>query len=195
MRYSRILLQYDRNPRNSKFEQKFIEKSQKTCNKAFTDAYMYLTWASLCPIFADLSLPLFSQRPLWIVPHGIFLLTIISLLYTILDLPFTISFYRLGHNSPKTPSFCLWWYWIDHSILTISLFLTATASVERHILIFRSAWLNIYHGRWILHYIPLIFCVVYPPIYYLILMYLHPWVNPWGFYHFRERIFFSILTP
>lgn len=99
--------------------------------------------------------------------HAIFLLMVVSSLYIILDLPFIISYYRLGYDLYHTQSFCVYWYWLDYTLITLSLFLTATASVQRHILVFNGRWLQGPRQRWILHYMPLGFCILYPTVFYL----------------------------
>jgi hypothetical protein len=109
--------------------------------------------------------------------HAIFLLMIVSFLYITLDLPVTINYYRLGYESPRTHWFCLWWYWIDYTLVVISLFLTATASVQRHILVFHTHWLHTFRTRWLLHFLPLIFCFVYPSMFYSIFLLIYPCKN------------------
>ena len=100
--------------------------------------------------------------------HAIFLLMIVSFLYITFDLPFTIHRYRLGYDSHRTETFCLLWYWLDYSLVVVSLLLTAIASIQRHILVFHSHWLHSYPKRWFIHYSPLIFSLIYPPVFYLI---------------------------
>ena len=109
--------------------------------------------------------------------HAILLLTIISFLYIILDLPFTINSYRLGYDSSRSPSFCRWWYWIDYTIISTSLLMTAIASIQRHILIFNIHYFNQNYLRLLFHYVPLMICLVYSPIFYLILIYFYPCEN------------------
>ena len=106
--------------------------------------------------------------------HAIFLLMVVSFLYTVLDLPFIISYYRLGYDVHRTRSFCVYWYWLDYTLLTYSLFLTATASIQRHILVFNARWLQGPRKRWILHYSPLLFCIVYPAVFYLTVIAFYP---------------------
>ena len=105
--------------------------------------------------------------------HAIFLLTIVSLLYTSFDLPFSINYFRIGQHPYRSIPFCLWWYWFDSSLLSMSLFLTATASIQRHILIFNSQWLHVKRTRWLVHYIPLIISVLYPPVFYVAFIFLY----------------------
>lgn len=106
--------------------------------------------------------------------HVIFLLILVSLFYITFDLPFIINHYRLGYDYYRKPLFCFWWYWIDYTLVTMSLFLTATASIQRHILVFHSYALRIRRKRWFLHFIPLIVCVMYPSLFYFISICFYP---------------------
>ena len=106
--------------------------------------------------------------------HAILLLIVTSFAYIALDLPFTISSYRLGYDIVRGKLFCAWWYWLDYSLLAVSLFITATASVQRYILIFKAHLLRQSRARWLLHYIPLLLCLIYPPIIYLIAILFYP---------------------
>ena len=106
--------------------------------------------------------------------HAVFLLSIISFLYTSFDLPFSMNYFRLGQHPYRTIPFCLWWYWFDYTLLITSLFLTATASIQRHVLVFHSPWLHGRQRRLLLHYIPLIISVVYPPLFYVVFIFLYP---------------------
>ena len=106
--------------------------------------------------------------------HAVLLLIVLSLLYTSFDLPFSINYFRLGYHSYRSIPFCLWWYWFDYSLIGMSLFLTATASIQRHILIFHSSWLKLRWARILLHYVPLLISMTYPPLFYIVLMFLYP---------------------
>lgn len=105
--------------------------------------------------------------------HTILLLTVISFLYTSFDLPFSLNYFRLGYHPYRSIPFCLWWYWFDYSLLGMSLFLTATASVQRHILIFHSHWFSVGKRRLFLHYVPLMASMAYPPAFYFIFIFLY----------------------
>ena len=106
--------------------------------------------------------------------HVILLLTIMSFLYISFDLPFTINSYRLNFDQPRTKSFCLWWYWLDYVLVVGSLLLAATASVQRHVLIFNFQFFHRKSLRIVFHYCPLIICILYPPIFYFVLIYFYP---------------------
>ena len=106
--------------------------------------------------------------------HAVFLLTIVSFVATAFDLPFHISSFRLGEHIYRSIPFCFWWTWFDFSLTAMSLLLTATASVQRHILVFYSHWLQIRKRRILLHYVPLTICVVYPPLFYAGVIFIYP---------------------
>ncbi|UJR07432.1 hypothetical protein I4U23_011718 [Adineta vaga] len=106
--------------------------------------------------------------------HVILLLTIVSFLYLILDIPFSMNAFHTGYDLIRTLTFCLWWYWIDYTLLVVSLYLAAIASLQRHILIFHSHWFRLRRLRWMLHYVPLIFALLYPALFYLICIYFYP---------------------
>ena len=109
--------------------------------------------------------------------HVIFLLIIVSFFYVTLDLPLIINHYRIGYDNYRKISFCFWWYWLDYTLLTTSLYLTATASIQRHILVFNSYLLRINRKRWLYHYIPLIFSIIYPSIFYFITIIFYPCIT------------------
>lgn len=109
--------------------------------------------------------------------HAILLIIFISFLYTSFDLPFTISSYRLGFDLYRSVTFCQWWYWIDYTLVGISLHITAVASVQRYIFIFKSYLLRNRPTRWIFHYFPLIFPLIYTSIFYFVVIYFYPCEN------------------
>ena len=105
--------------------------------------------------------------------HAVFLLTIVSLLYTAFDLPFSMNYFRQGFHPYRSIPFCLWWYWFDYSLVSMSLYLTATASIQRHILVFHSHLLQVRTKRIVLHYLPLAISVLYPPSFYIGFMFIY----------------------
>ena len=106
--------------------------------------------------------------------HAILLLTVLSFLFTVSDLPFSMNYLRIGSHPYRSIPFCLWWYWYDYSLLASCLFLTATASIQRHILIFHAHLLQVGRKRLLLHYIPLIISIGYPPVFFVFIMFLYP---------------------
>lgn len=105
--------------------------------------------------------------------HGSLLIILTSFIYVTLDLPFTISSYRLGYDIYRTLNFCKWWYWIDYSLVAMSLLITATASVQRFVLIFKHNIFRTRRNRYLLHYFPLLFSVLYPQVFYAIVIFFN----------------------
>ena len=99
--------------------------------------------------------------------HSIIGLIFISLIETASELPIALNYLRLGYVQPMKYGFCLFWIWYNFSLQTTNLILMTWTSIERHILIFHSNWIRTRYGKWIWHYIPLIFCLTYIPIFYL----------------------------
>ena len=98
--------------------------------------------------------------------HSIIALIIISFIETTSELPIALQYLRLGHVQPNKNSFCLFWIWYNFSLQTTNLILMTWTSIQRHILIFHSNWVQTSMGKLKWHYIPLIFCVTYIPIFY-----------------------------
>lgn len=106
--------------------------------------------------------------------HVLLILVILSLLYMTLDLPFSINSYRLGFDQPRDKSFCLWWYFLDYTLIIASIFLTAIASVQRHILIFHAHWFYSKRVKYLLHFLPIFLCLIYPILFYLSTIIFYP---------------------
>ena len=138
-----------------------------------THKFVLLLIVEICSILCSMTILSYLVR-CWHVMvikalrnHIILILMIISFINVTLDLPFTINTYRLGYDDPRTPTFCRWWYWIDYTLIITSLFLTASASVQRHVLIFNAHWLNSRRTRLLVHFMPILICLIYPPVFYL----------------------------
>ena len=106
--------------------------------------------------------------------HAVFLLTIVSFLSVTCDLPFQMNFLQFGEYLYRSVPFCVWLTWFDFSLTTMSLLLTVTASLQRHILVFYSHWMQVRRKRILFHYVPLAFCMIYPPLFYLGAVYIYP---------------------
>lgn len=118
-----------------------------------------------------------SENHVWLV-----LLTI-NFLQLIVDLPMPLSFYNLGKVWPVNDSYCVWWTWYEYSLNAVSLILMSWASVQRYFFIFYprfllgSSW-----KKWIYHYIPIILCISFPLLWYMIQVVISPsCINVWDF--------------
>ncbi|CAF0942170.1 unnamed protein product [Adineta steineri] len=94
-----------------------------------------------------------------------------------------MSYYYLNYIWPATNGYCVWWTYCEYSLNAAGLFLTAWISVERHLLIFhahrvfRKRW-----KKWIFHFIPIVFCLIWAPVFYFVIVVISPWcTNLWDF--------------
>lgn len=98
--------------------------------------------------------------------HSIIGLIFISCIQTSSELPITLHYLRLGRVEPMRGEFCLFWSWYNLSLLATNVSLMAWTSIQRHILIFHSNWVQTRSGQWKWNYFPLIFCGTYPALFY-----------------------------
>ncbi|CAF0978975.1 unnamed protein product [Adineta steineri] len=90
------------------------------------------------------------------------------------DLPMPIQFYRTSFVNPATAAYCTWWTFFEYSLNLISELLMAVISIQRHIFVFQPRLFDHRLKRYIIYYLPLLFCVVYPFIFYLIIIVFYP---------------------
>lgn len=98
--------------------------------------------------------------------HVIILMNAFGLLYEVTNIMWFMHFYLTGYILSATPAFCRIWVFVDSCVYVIIGMLMGWASVERHILIFHQGWVATRLGRILLHYLPLMFCWLYPTIFY-----------------------------
>ena len=113
--------------------------------------------------------------------HSILLLLLINFFQVVTDLPMPMSFFRLnGIVQPATSAYCIWWIWYEFSLNTINGILMAWISIERHILIFHRQFIQNIVGwkRKLLRIVPLIFCTLWGPLYYMLTVIISPMCIP-----------------
>ena len=88
--------------------------------------------------------------------------------------PLDVRFYFLGYVSPSTPTFCAFWTFSEFTLYVAGEYLMATISIQRHILIFNGHVLRIRWMRIVFHHLPLVFCLIYPLLFYLFVIFLYP---------------------
>jgi hypothetical protein len=99
--------------------------------------------------------------------HVILCLLIASFIQKIADVPFAIYYLRWGVVFQQTYNFCVVWDWFNYSAMTVSVQLVAWCCIERHLFIFHSQLMRKQCCLILLHYVPLITCLVYTPFFYL----------------------------
>ena len=117
-----------------------------------------------------------KHRHLMRAPHqrALLLLLLVNFVQLSVTLPLTVHFYHLGSIVPASPIFCTWWTFVEFSLYVTSEYLMATISVQRHMLVFHSHALRVRWKRVSLHHLPLLVCLVYPTVFYLIAIIFYP---------------------
>ncbi|CAF1987678.1 unnamed protein product [Rotaria magnacalcarata] len=109
--------------------------------------------------------------------HSILVLLVVNFVQVTTDIPMPMDFYRLdGIVQPATSTYCTWWIWYEFSLNIINSYLMEWISIERHLLIFHSSFLRNLGAkkRRLLRIIPLVLCIIWPPIYYCIVVIISP---------------------
>ena len=113
--------------------------------------------------------------------HSVTVLLVVNFFVVTVDLPIMLNSYIVGKMSPQTDAFCQAWMFIDYYLFVTGLVLMTFASFQRHILVFQSNWIQTRSRRLLLHYVPLLLCVVYPFCYYIGVLFLYPCTNHYDF--------------
>jgi hypothetical protein len=127
-----------------------------------------------CSLFVLYNVFFVAQyRPLVheIVNHVLFCSVICDFFLCITELSITLVYLFRGVATPATDSFCLACFFYDYTIFAISLFLLAWNSVERYFLVFHKPFIQ--RHRLTRHYVPLLFCIVYPIIWYVGVLFIY----------------------
>ncbi len=82
---------------------------------------------------------------------------------------------------PSNDVFCSFWNWFHYSLNIINLFLMAFLCIERNILIFHSIILRTKRAKILFHYCPILFCLFYPPIFYIGAIFICPCINSYDY--------------
>ena len=103
--------------------------------------------------------------------HVLIALLLAGLLYLLVDIPNYLSFVRLGTVWPASPILCYLWCYIDLACFNIISYLMLWATVERHILLFHSHWLNTTRRLRLIHYVPLSTIILYGFTFYAMVIF------------------------
>ena len=106
--------------------------------------------------------------------HALQLLIVVNFIQVTCDLPMVIHYYQLGRISPATPGYCTWWTFLEWTLNATSELLMVTISLQRHIFIFHAHLFRVRLYRVLLHALPLIFCIIYPLVFYLAVIVFYP---------------------
>ena len=119
--------------------------------------------------------------------HGWLVLICVFLAQVTTDFPMAMSYYYYNQIRPESYAYCVWWTWYEFSFNGIGLFLMASISVERHILIFYSQeMLQTPWRKWLFHFCPIILSVAWPCFFYILVVVISPFCSTeWTFQEFN----------
>ncbi|CAF1238894.1 unnamed protein product [Adineta steineri] len=98
--------------------------------------------------------------------HVIIVVLFMCLIMELTTIPWKMYLYLYGVAWIQTPTFCMIWKFLDSTLYTTTAKLVGWASVERHILIFHDQWVSTKKKQFFIHYLPLIFIVLYGIVVY-----------------------------
>jgi hypothetical protein len=135
------------------------------------------------PLFLYIFYQYLHQRSLrkTIHYHIILLALFISFLFVTIALSLTQAYMFTSYVYPSNDIFCSFWNWLHYSLNIINLFLVEFASIERNILIFHANILRSKRGKVLFHYCPILFCLIYPPIFYMAAIFICPCTNTYDY--------------
>lgn len=114
--------------------------------------------------------------------HVIILLLMLGLTTQLIEIPFYLAFIgNSGEVKPSIPSTCLIWWFVSFGMYNGGTILMAWASIERHILVFKSLWVMTKRGRFFAHYLPLFLLLCYIFIYYIYVLFFFPCENDYDY--------------
>lgn len=117
--------------------------------------------------------------------HVMILLLVIYGIQTLISTSLHLDHFRRGYYWPPNMVYCFLLFMVDYVTYEIGALLMAWASIERHLLIFHTSAFETPIRRMIAHYFPLIFCLIYPTIYYTYFILFYPCES---YYDMEKRV-------
>jgi len=154
-----------------------------------TISYPVRSWLLLVPLIPSIFVTIFVLYHLLISRalrkalnnHVIILLVSCGLIEELTDVSWYIHFYRTGTVLSSTSGFCYSWVLFSSILFASISILMAWASMERHILVFNPNWVATKTKRFFFHYLPLSICILWPTIFYLLMLLILPCNVPFNY--------------
>ncbi|CAF1494157.1 unnamed protein product [Adineta ricciae] len=106
--------------------------------------------------------------------HIVLVLLCSSFLFVAIPVSASEAFFFTATVRPASYLFCSIWTWVHYTTNIANLILMSFSCIERHLLIFRLNPLRTRFRRIVYHYIPIVLCLLYPALFYFILIFLYP---------------------
>ena len=104
----------------------------------------------------------------------VIILLCVNFFFVIIPLSASEAFFFTSHVRPESDIFCALWTWISYCCDICNLFLMAFFCGQRHWLLFRLNPMHRRRNRLLYHYVPITACIIYPCVFYFVLIFLYP---------------------
>ncbi|CAF1613897.1 unnamed protein product [Adineta ricciae] len=111
--------------------------------------------------------------------HVVLVLLILTFIQVTGELPLTLNFLHTGSAVVSSREFCQFWIIFNYMLFTCSLWTMAVASIQRYWLVFHRTFFD--RHLFLLHYIPLCLCILYPVVLYSYLVTRYSCVNNYDY--------------
>ena len=122
-----------------------------------------------------------QRKKLSIHHHLTLILVTLCCMDMLTDYPFAMIYYRYRRVIPTTSSFCLWWNWLVYSLSAAFVWSAAWGSIERHLLIFHNHLMSTKRKQFYFHILPVFIVILYPFIFYFVVIFYNPCENDWDY--------------
>jgi hypothetical protein len=113
--------------------------------------------------------------------HVIIVLICNSFIFVSVAISASNAFFFTSHVHPESDLFCAFWTWIHYSTDISNVILMCYACAERHWLVFRLNPLQRQRSRFLFHYIPIGICIIYPWLFYFVLIFVYPCASTYDY--------------
>ncbi|CAF1476510.1 unnamed protein product [Adineta steineri] len=133
-------------------------------------SYLLLLIPSIiCSLFVLYNLLFIRTLRLALNNHIFIVLLFVGLLLEVTIYPWMLFYYHFNGIWQRPVIFCQIWGFLDWGVFVLYIILLAWATIERHILIFHDRWVSTKTKRMFLHYLPIVFLILYGLIFYIII--------------------------
>ena len=95
------------------------------------------------------------------------------------EIPILLSYLHNEIVPYQSDEFCKFWSWQDYSFNVMILMLTAHTAIERYLMVFHR--IGFRQHQLIVHYLPMIFCCIYPIVLYFSFIFFYPCTNQFDY--------------
>ncbi|CAF4707926.1 unnamed protein product [Rotaria sp. Silwood1] len=133
--------------------------------------FIFLIPSIVCSVFLLYNLLFDQNLRNALNNHVVIVLLIVGLSSLFLDIPNYLIFIWLGYVWPQLASTCYLWCFVNLACFTLFGFLMVWATIERHILVFHTNWINTQTKRFLIHYLPITIIILYCFSFYTIVIF------------------------